>query len=228
MERRTSLVLCLMLAASLSAPVLMAATDTCAPADRHPVISWNGSAATRVYFRAAGMPVEHYVDLSTAADGVQWAVLPKPAPDAEAVEIRIVRGSEQLDGLRSLAVTTDCAAPAMTTDQARATGRIVVGAGTGATSMPAGFRCDGVVAFIDSSGVLRTDTTCGETSATVARGLMNPAGGPGLTKDTTTAPAAVSAAQVTGEGVVTSEIQGRPNRPRPPRRPRPPISRSHP
>lgn len=119
----------------------------------------------RVYFRAEGSEIAHYVLARRDGEGELRAVLPRPAALGELVlfaEARLgdgtlARGSEtRIEVMNASA----CAPPALPDESLAAAKSIVLGVPKGAPEIPEGFDCSGIVSRIDDSGVLGPHDAC--------------------------------------------------------------------
>lgn len=124
-----------------------------------------GSAGARLYFRADESPAEYYVLMKPAAATAAHAFLPAVAQGTRAVTLRVVAldraGAESASVDRVLPVSAECGAAKFTKDEQRAADAITIGlTAPNQAHRPAGFECAGVLALIDSEGVLRLNDEC--------------------------------------------------------------------
>lgn len=185
-------------------------TANCVRSASNARIEWQGDApagtSVRAYFRSANAKAEHYVDMTREGDGF-WAVLPKTADSAAAVEYRIATvadGKETTQTQKTLVVSPTCKTADLSVAQARATGRIIVGATKAAPSFPVGFRCEGIAGRITAEGVLVTERACPQQTVATA-GLVHENSAARTTTATTTTAAATSAGS-RNEKVLTSSV----------------------
>lgn len=235
MKNRMLLALLLVVAST----AVFADQPNCVRSENNARIEWQGNvpedASVRVYFRAANAKAEHYVDMAQAPSGAYWTLLPKAANDAVAVEYRIatvVAGKETTQTKKTLIVSPQCNPAKLTVAEARATGRIVVGATEMAPSFPIGFRCEGVVGRISADGVLVTERACAEVTAATAGLVVDPTATAPATTATNNATAARPAtAGARNEAALSDDVSSefhryrgrkRPARTPPNRRPRNP------
>ena len=147
----------------------------CIPAGGNAKVSaaWTGAGQVtmaRVYFRAAGAKEESFLELRrTNAPNGFWAVLPVPAPGSTTVTYRIVLkdsdGRAASSDPADVPVTASCPATLTAEEVAYAKNLVVGQTGAMQNAVPMGFSCAGVVAFISSSGDMRSVPPCNEAFA---------------------------------------------------------------
>ena len=123
------------------------------------------SSVAKVYFKAAGQQIEHYVDLRRASDGTMWAFIPSPAPSTPSFTYRVVStdlSGHQVSGALMTATTAArCPAQVLTPTEQSASMNMVIGLITATQSaVPPGFLCRGIVSYITAKGELRPNDEC--------------------------------------------------------------------
>jgi hypothetical protein len=161
MPKRRALLLAVALA-PLSAELLAQAPAVdhsgvgCVVADRFPVIEARFSpqasvGRARVYFRAAGTAAWYFVDMQPAGGGYR-GVLPRPRKSIQAIDYYVevvdteLRSNRSADFKPAVVGSREECRGGMTLAMSLTTAKLVVGAASGAASVPAGFASAGVTA----------------------------------------------------------------------------------
>jgi hypothetical protein len=125
-------------------------------------------ASCRTYFRASGSGAFYFLEMKRGDAGRYWAVLPIPSEGTKAVEFKVVAkdsaGQESSTAVVSVPVADVSAS--LSAEEAKAASNLIVGlTEAGQTGVPVGFRCDGIVNVIATSGELRPNDECRKAAA---------------------------------------------------------------
>lgn len=147
-------------------------------------VAWTSPAqrsVPRVYFRAEESAVEHYVEMSRGGSAYE-AVLPGPIDTTSKIHYRIAlrepRGTFVTRHRGAIAVVEDCPSR-LTAAQITLARQIVIGSTMPGPAIPAGFRCDGVAARIDSKGMMSAAQLCQPALAGTISDSQKKGGAPG-------------------------------------------------
>src|ERR1700756_2156425 len=122
----------------------------------------------RLYFHAGeAAGCEYYLDMrkSDKDPAMFWAVLPLVSPETNSISYQI-RASKagrpvSITPWATVAVTPECSADALTAPERSAASNIILGlTSSGQTTVPCGFRCDGMTWYISSANVLGSNEAC--------------------------------------------------------------------
>jgi hypothetical protein len=151
----------------------------------------------RAYFHSDATSAEHFVELRRGAGSVYFGVLPRVSGSVQSIDYRIASaGANGRFATRSTGrvnVTASCNAEAIDNSDTQLAKAIIVGATAEGPSVPAGFRCEGIIGRVTASGELQSYSACSELSAAAASNAQSP--------DLQTASA--TAAAIDGKATVT-------------------------
>lgn len=168
----TSLALALFAAPLLFAqtPVLTPKYAACVTPDGNALVRVNvkpetGWSSVRTYFRRSNNTDLYFLEMRSEGAGNYWATLPLPEQATREIDVQAVvrdaEGKETRGPAGKIAVSGGCA-ETLTTEQQKFAQNLVVGetmAGQKGTGV-LGFKCDGIISRIDSTGIMRSDDYC--------------------------------------------------------------------
>jgi hypothetical protein len=121
--------------------------------------------SVRVYYHAVGTPEEYYEEMRLNPGGGYWEMLPIPKGDTKGIIYRIQETDADGKVLSSLEapvpVTNTCPLVVPTSDESKFANNLVIGqTADKQTTVPPGFKCDGIVSKITVAGDLKSNDEC--------------------------------------------------------------------